>query len=109
MAHATLEDLKQYLDIKPATTADDALLTRLLAAASAFMDSQTARDLATDYTEIPADITQAVIELAALKYRDRLRVGKSTESMGGMSVGYLPSMTPASVLSVIDAYRRLAV
>lgn len=59
------------------------------------------------YPVTPPDIRQAVIELASLKYRDRTRVGKSTEAMSGLSVSYLPSLIPASVQAVLDAYRRV--
>jgi uncharacterized phiE125 gp8 family phage protein len=61
------------------------------------------------FDPVPADVQQAVIELAALKYRDRRHIGKGAESMGGMSVTYLPSLVPASVQAVIDAYRRIIV
>jgi len=58
------------------------------------------------YDPIPQDVQQAVIELAALKYRDRQHIGKSGESLAGASVTYLPSLVPASVQSVIESYRR---
>lgn len=59
------------------------------------------------YPAVPADVRQCVVELASLKYRDRTRIGKSTEAISGMSVSYLPSMVPASVTAVLDAHRRL--
>lgn len=44
MAYATLSDLKEWLGIPVGTTTSDALLTRLLDAATAFMDSYMERD-----------------------------------------------------------------
>jgi hypothetical protein len=57
--------------------------------------------------QIPADIEQAVNELVALKFRESARVGVQTVSMSGSSVSFLPSITPRSVQSVIDRYRRV--
>lgn len=43
-AYATLADLKEWLSIPPATTTNDALLTKLLNAATAFMDTYMERE-----------------------------------------------------------------
>ncbi|WP_059436348.1 head-tail connector protein [Anaeromyxobacter sp. PSR-1] len=59
------------------------------------------------YPVVPFDIKQAVIEMAGLKYRDRTRIGKTSESMAGQSVSFLPAVVPLSVLAVLDAYRRI--
>jgi hypothetical protein len=58
------------------------------------------------YASVPEDVRQAVIELACLKYRDRQHIGHQSDSIGGMSVTYLPSVIPQSVQVVVDAYRR---
>lgn len=173
----TLADLKSYLSIT--STADDALLSRLLAAASDLVCGQMGRafgvvaylkerhlgdggtvlvpdhvpvvgvtelriggavvpeavNAATDdgwfflrdlvcvrgpyrFTDgalvevsysagedAPADIVQAVIELAALKYRERSHVGTASQTLAGQSVSFLPSIVPVSVQTVIDSYR----
>jgi uncharacterized phiE125 gp8 family phage protein len=61
------------------------------------------------YPVIPADITQAVIEVAADRYRSRTRVGEVSKSMGGESVSFVTFTIPASVQSVIESYRRISV
>lgn len=59
------------------------------------------------YSEIPDDIQAAVIELAALKYKERLRLGLGSESMAGMNATFLPAIVPLSVMSVVEQYRRI--
>lgn len=59
------------------------------------------------FAVVPGDIQQAVIEMVGLKYKDRLHLGKSTESMSGMAVSYLPSLIPQSVKDVVDSYTRI--
>lgn len=59
--------------------------------------------------DIPADVVQAVLEMAALKYRERGHIGTSSQSLAGQSVSFLPSVTPIAVQSVIDTYRRWSI
>jgi hypothetical protein len=61
------------------------------------------------YTEIPADIQQAVIEMVALKYRERGSIGTSSQSVAGINVSFLPAIVPAFVRGVIEGYRRFCV
>lgn len=58
------------------------------------------------YLAIPDDIQQAVIEVAADRYRYRTRVGEVSKSLGGESVSFVSFQTPFAVQTVIDAYRR---
>jgi hypothetical protein len=58
---------------------------------------------------VPADLEQAVIEHAALRYRDRDRVGLASQCGGVESVSYSNAGTLAYIEGVIDAYRVLVV
>lgn len=60
------------------------------------------------YPAVPADIAQACIELVALRYRERTRIGEVSKHLGGETVSYLQKdMTPA-VASVLEQYRMVA-
>lgn len=58
------------------------------------------------YAAVPADVTQAVLEMAALMYRERDRVGQQSRSGqdGSVSFYYAP---PARVVSTLETYRRV--
>jgi hypothetical protein len=173
----TLADLKAYLEAPPAK--DDALLTRLLEAASGLVCGQIGREfgvanhelerylgeggatLALAHTPVaevtelriggdvipkavdaardegwfavrdllcvrgayefkryalievsysageapPAELVQAVYEIAALKYRERQHIGTASQTVAGQSVSFLPSIIPVSVQVVIDSYQ----
>jgi hypothetical protein len=60
------------------------------------------------YAEIPADVEQAVIETAAMRFRERDRVGEQSKSTAGGNVTFTPYSVPASVQATIVAYRRAA-
>lgn len=55
---------------------------------------------------VPEDVEQAVIELVALKYRERSHVGNASQTLAGTSVSFLPSMVPQAVKDVVELYRR---
>ena len=58
------------------------------------------------YETIPDDVQQAVLEMAALMYRERDRVGQqSHNNAAGSTVFYYAP--PARVVSTIQAYRRV--
>lgn len=58
------------------------------------------------FSTVPAEVEQAVIEVAADRYQYRTRVGQVTKSMGGESVSFVSFQVPVSVKTVIDIYRR---
>lgn len=59
------------------------------------------------YETTPPDVVQAVLEIAALMYRERERVGQQSRSgPDGNTVFYYAP--PARVVSTIEAYRRIA-
>jgi uncharacterized phiE125 gp8 family phage protein len=58
------------------------------------------------YATIPPDVTQAVLEMAALMYRERDRVGQqSHNNASGSTVFYYAP--PARVVSTVETYRRV--
>lgn len=59
------------------------------------------------WESVPADISDAVITMAAMKYRENPHLGAQSTSAMGQSMSFLPSVTPKAVQSVIDSYRRM--
>lgn len=55
---------------------------------------------------IPADVEQAVIQLAAWRYRERDRIGQNSKSLGDETVSYSQAAAAADVMLVVEAYRR---
>ncbi len=60
------------------------------------------------YAQLPPEVEQAVIELIALRYRERGRIGLTSEHMGTQTTSYLVKNLPASIESVISQYMRKA-
>jgi hypothetical protein len=59
------------------------------------------------YATLPADIVEAVAELVGLRYRGRDRLGKMSESMGGMATtSYAQKDVSPFIASVIARYSR---
>ena len=59
------------------------------------------------YETIPPEIAQACIELAALRYSERDRIGEQTKLVGGESVTYSLRDMPASVQTLLGTYKRV--
>jgi hypothetical protein len=60
-------------------------------------------------TTVPLDLKQAAIEAFALAYRQRVRIGEKSNSMGGqVTIAYDMSDVPPRSMSVFNQYRRLA-
>lgn len=60
-----------------------------------------------DLDSLPEDIIQAATMWTVLRLREKSSLGKSAESMAGMSVTFLPSLTPRVVEDVVARYRLL--
>jgi hypothetical protein len=61
------------------------------------------------YAEPPADLSQACIELVALRYRERGRIGEVTKAIGGgQTVSYSQKDMSDSIKTLIQQYRRVA-
>jgi uncharacterized phiE125 gp8 family phage protein len=57
------------------------------------------------YAVTPEDVRQAVLEMTALMYREKDRVGTQSKTLGGEPVSYYYA-PPARVVATIEAYRR---
>ena len=60
------------------------------------------------YSEIPFDLEQACIELVALHYRERERIGHQSKSIAGETVSFITRAMPHSVEARIAPYRKVA-
>jgi hypothetical protein len=59
------------------------------------------------YASTPADLEQAAIELIALRYKDRDRIGVSSKSIGPEHTTFFLKDFPDDVESVLWSYRRV--
>ncbi|WP_049974124.1 hypothetical protein [Azospirillum sp. B4] len=60
------------------------------------------------YEPLPAILEQACVELVALRYRERDRVGLVSKAHGGETTGYLQKEMPDSLAAALAPYRRVA-
>ncbi|MBB6251718.1 hypothetical protein [Nitrospirillum iridis] len=60
------------------------------------------------YDPLPAILEQACVELVALRYRERDRVGLVSKAHGGETTGYLQKEMPDSLAAALAPYRRVA-
>lgn len=60
-----------------------------------------------DLDDLPEDIIQAANMWTVLRLREKSSLGKSSESMSGVSMSYLPALTPRVVEDVVARYRIL--
>lgn len=59
------------------------------------------------YAAVPPELEQAVIELIALRYRERDRVGHQSKSLGGETVSFIVKDFPDSVRTILTNYRKV--
>lgn len=59
------------------------------------------------FSVTPPDIEQAVIEVIALRYKERDRIGFVSKSIGGETVTFSLKDLPASVQTLLLQYRRM--
>jgi hypothetical protein len=61
------------------------------------------------YSTVPPDIAQACIELVALRYRERTRIGEMSKHLGdGSTVSFSQRDMPPDVRTVLQQYRLVA-
>lgn len=109
----TLDELKSYLSLT--RDADDAFLTLLIQAASAFllgeMNRREGLDHDYNYTKgllgIPDDIRFACLELAALRYKEKSRLGEVSKDLGGQTVAYSQKDLSEFGRAVVTRYKRV--
>lgn len=59
------------------------------------------------YDPLPAILQQACVELVALRYRERDRVGLVSKAHGGETTSYLQKEMPDSLAAALAPYRRV--
>lgn len=61
------------------------------------------------YPAIPPELSQACIELVALRYRERMRIGEISKAVGGgETVSYSQKDMSAAILTLLQQYRVVA-
>jgi hypothetical protein len=55
----------------------------------------------------PSDLEQAVIELIAVRYKERDHIGQDSASMQGQNITFSTRDVPASVKTVLQAYKKV--
>lgn len=84
--------------------------TQIILATDVF--TQGRRNVTVSYTAgfsaCPADIEESVIEMVGFKYRERDRIGHKSKSIQGEMVTFITDDMPASVLAVVNSYKRVA-
>ena len=111
----TLNELKNYIGITSGGNQDDALLMMLIRAASSFLLTQMNRreGLEHDYEhtkgmlDVPNDIRFACLELAALRYKEKSRLGEVSKDLGGQTVAYSQKDLSDFGRAVIQQYKRV--
>lgn len=59
------------------------------------------------YSKVPPDIEQACIELCALRYSERGRIGHQSKAIGAETVTYYIRAFPDSVSNLLNQYKRV--
>ena len=59
------------------------------------------------YATVPPEIEQACIELIALRYRERSRIGEVSKSIGGEVVSFSQKDFPEGVKTILNNYKRV--
>jgi hypothetical protein len=59
------------------------------------------------FAVIPADLLQACLESAALKFRQRAQIGVSAKSLAGETITFVQADFPKSALLVMQNYKRV--
>ena len=59
------------------------------------------------YASVPPELEQAAIELIAMRYRERDRVGHQSKSLGGETVSFIVKDFPDSVRTILTNYKQV--
>ncbi len=59
------------------------------------------------FATTPPDIARAVIELIALRFKEKDRIGHSSKSLAGETVSYIVKDFPDSVRATLDKYKKV--
>jgi hypothetical protein len=75
-----------------------------------FSAADSGQSISLSYGYTPQDIAQATMELAAARFRAADHIGLTSKSLGGQeTIAYDASALPASVVAMLQPYKRLAV
>jgi hypothetical protein len=58
------------------------------------------------YAATPKDLEQAVLEILALKFKERERIGVSSKTLAGETISFFRNVS-SDTMAVIDSYRRV--
>ena len=111
----TLDELKDYIGITTGSNKDDALLMMLIRAASSFLLAQMNRreglehdyEHTKGYLDVPDDVRFACCELAALRYKEKSRIGEVSKDVGGQTVTYSQKDLSDFGRAVVQQYKRV--
>lgn len=59
------------------------------------------------YDKCPDDLSQAVVEMVAHRYRERDRIGHSSKSIGGETVAFTITDFPVRVRTILNNYKQV--
>ena len=59
------------------------------------------------YTTVPYDIEQACLELCALRYKERDRIGQISKTIAGEVSSFMQKDMPGSVTTILQQYKRV--
>jgi hypothetical protein len=72
-----------------------------------FAAADAGKAIAVSYSYTPADVAQACIELALLRFNERARIGEGGMTLAGEVVSFLQSELTASIVAALQPYRRV--
>ena len=111
----TIDELKNYIGITEGNEKDDPLLLLLIRASSAFLLAEMNRREGLDHDyehtkgmlDVPDDIRFACLELAALRYKEKSRLGEVSKDLGGQTVAYSQKDLSDFGRAVVQQYKRV--
>ena len=60
------------------------------------------------FASVPDDLAEAAIETVAYRYRERKRIGLTSQAIGGETTSYRLADFPPMALTIINTYKRVA-
>lgn len=80
----------------------------VIAGTYSFNTADTGRAVTIAYSYLPGDIEQACIELVALRYKERDRIGQISKSLSGETVSFAQKDMSDDIKTALQPYRRIA-
>lgn len=109
----TLQEAREYLNLK--TNADDELVSKLIAASTAFLLTQMNRSEGLDHdyvftkglSTVPEDVRFTCLELVGIRFKERDRIGEISKNIGQQTVSYSQKDISEFGKAVIKHYKRV--